>query len=116
MYNSFSLDKYKDICGNDKELMRELVQIFINNYQKDLDALQESLNSGSKLEMAKKAHKLKGSLKTFYAEKSVALLQNLEDKISSDDFSDMDVLVKEIINQIANLKDDMNSFMKVADK
>ena len=66
------------LVDNDKELYLSIIEIFKNEWPELVHIIEFSLEKKSYFEAEKAAHKLKGSLKNFYADECVEQAQELE--------------------------------------
>ena len=64
--------------GSDPEVLREIIQLFLEDCPKQLDAIRAGLASADTGAVYRAAHTLKGSIGNFQAQAIVALLQRLE--------------------------------------
>jgi two-component system, sensor histidine kinase and response regulator len=64
--------------GSDPEVLREIIQLFVEDCPKQLDAIRAGLAGGDPDAVYRAAHTLKGSIGNFQAQAIVALLQRME--------------------------------------
>jgi two-component system, sensor histidine kinase and response regulator len=73
--------------GSDPEVLREIIQLFIEDCPKQLEAIQLGLQAGDAKAVYRAAHTLKGSVGNFQAQEIVALLQRLEARAREGDLT-----------------------------
>lgn len=66
------------LVENDKEVYKNIVEIYVNEWPVLFEEIKQHIDNNSLDEAERKAHKLKGNLKNFYAETCVDLAQKLE--------------------------------------
>jgi HPt (histidine-containing phosphotransfer) domain-containing protein len=64
--------------GGDRTLLREVVQLFLSNYPKQLEDLRQAVEGAEGLAVHRAAHAIKGALATLGAERALALARRLE--------------------------------------
>lgn len=74
----FDKNQVLKLVDNDKELYLSIIEIFKNEWPELIHNIESSLEQKNYLEAEKAAHKLKGSLKNFYADECVEQAQELE--------------------------------------
>ncbi|MCD4653569.1 Hpt domain-containing protein [bacterium] len=88
--------------GDDIELLMELIQMFSEEYESNLDKLDSSIQSGDCQSIAATAHSIKGELKTLGAEISASIAAKMEEMCRQDELSDIGhhfVILREEINR-----------------
>ncbi len=56
-----NLDGLKEIIGDDPDLLKEMLQQFVETTQADLTNLQDAIAAGNSRDVANLAHRIKGS-------------------------------------------------------
>ncbi|MCD4695144.1 MAG: Hpt domain-containing protein [Bacteroidales bacterium] len=87
-----------------KDLIKKLLDSFIESYQEFIDEIRISITNGNAKEIRESAHKLKGVLANLSIKKGCQLVLDLEknaDSINKDDALEM---VSEIENEIIRVK------------
>jgi HPt (histidine-containing phosphotransfer) domain-containing protein len=67
-----------EMAGGDPDLMKELVQVFVDEGQQLLREIHNSLAAGDAALLRRSAHTLKGSLRIFEATPAAALAEQME--------------------------------------
>lgn len=105
--NLIDFDELLERTENDKELMRDLLTIFREEFPQRLQALREALESLNAANVAMEAHALKGMLSNLAAvEASVAaaelerLGRSNETSKLVESFPHFDVIAKELLRQV----------------
>lgn len=75
---TFNREMALDRVGGDEELLREVAQLYMDEYPTIVDQIQAAVRSGSALDLQRSAHTLKGSLGTLGAEQAAAQALRLE--------------------------------------
>lgn len=65
--------------AHDIDLLRDLVELFGEQYPELLQSIGEAIQQGSFLELQKQSHKLKGSLLQFSARRAAEMAEELEE-------------------------------------
>lgn len=65
--------------GGDIDLLKEIAQLFVEDYPKVLDELRQAVDSGDAQAVERTAHGLKGSVSTFGARAAMEAARTLED-------------------------------------
>jgi two-component system, sensor histidine kinase and response regulator len=94
--------------GSDPDVLREIIQLFIEDCPKQLDAIRAGLEAGDTNAVYRAAHTLKGSIGNFQAQEIVALLQRLEARAREGDpatcrkvFEQIDVATQQLLKGLA---------------
>lgn len=87
---------FLELAGGDQTVAKEVVDLFRQEWPKLMDkVLQAIVNNDAKtLEYA--AHRLKGNLRNFYAEKMVLLAEQLEDSGHAGQCHGLEQMAKEL--------------------
>lgn len=75
---TFNREMALDRVGGDEELLREVAQLYFDEYPTIVEQIQTAVRSGSAQELQRSAHTLKGSLGTLGAELAAAQALRLE--------------------------------------
>ena len=76
--NAFDLDSALSRLEGDKELLKEIAGIFIEDCPKLLSEIKKAIESKNGMELEQAAHSLKGSVGNFGAEQAFKAALNLE--------------------------------------
>lgn len=84
---------FSDMYENfDKEVVVEIIDIFLNEYDDRIASLHEDIITGNADSLYKHAHSIKGVIANFYDEDSRDLAYQLEQKGKKGDLSDITVI------------------------
>ncbi|MBL8900974.1 MAG: Hpt domain-containing protein [Planctomycetes bacterium] len=72
-------ERIREVVGDDREILLELVSLFFEDTQQRLEKLQRSLVGGDLLVTRNEAHAIKGSAGNFGAERLHEVSRRLED-------------------------------------
>lgn len=94
------------LLAGDRELLRELAQMFCEDAPIVFEDLQSAVSSGDPGTARRAAHSLKGSASTFFAQPTVELASQLEAHAASGDLDnmlpcDLDTL-KELVDSLVS--------------
>lgn len=67
-----------EIIGNDKDLKKEMIELFIQNIPNDIELLEKAILEKNVLDVKKMAHHMKSSLAIFKLNNEVAFLEHTE--------------------------------------
>jgi len=105
--NLIDFDELLERTENDKELMRDLLTIFREEFPQRLQALREAVESLNATNVAMEAHALKGMLSNLAAVEAAAAVAELERLGRTNEtsrflesFSHFDVIAKELLRQV----------------
>ncbi len=99
---------YKEVMErveNDKELLIELIEIFLDDCPKKMGKLRKAIEDKNYEEIADVAHSLKGASGNLAAKKISALFLILEKKGKDKDLSDIDPIIQEIETLFGNVRE-----------
>ncbi len=107
---SFDLAKVMANIGDDRELLDELIAIFVEDYPKQRERLHAALSAQDAEGINKSAHTIKGSVGVFAAEQAWQLAYELE-KIGAsgqldcaqEKMSQMEAEIDNLIQSLLNL-------------
>ncbi len=97
----------KQMDGN-KEMLAEIIEIFLEDSQHDIAALQKAIIQKDTQAIAFPAHGLKGEFGNLGAEKAYQLARNLETAGKEGRLDDASILLQELIHEIELLKSFFN--------
>jgi two-component system sensor histidine kinase/response regulator len=89
--------------GADSEMLLEIIDLFIDDCPKQLDAVRAGLAAGDGAAIYRAAHTLKGSVGNFQAQEIVAHLQRLEARAREGDTATCATIFTQIENEIGKL-------------
>ncbi len=105
------LNEVLERVENDRELLVEIIEIFLEDYPGKMNDLQDALSKKDFNQTREIAHSLKGAAANISAKKIAALFLELEDMGKSNDASghegkiqQIGVLVEELKDYLAKLK------------
>lgn len=87
----------------DRELLREVVELFASDSVRPLSEMREAICNGDALRLNRAAHKLKGALSNFGARAAVAAAQQLETMGEQGDLSNADEAVTTLLIEMEHL-------------
>ena len=96
----FDLTKALEQVGGDREVLKEIIDIYCQEYPKQLQQIQEAIDKKNAVMAGNVAHTIKGAVANFGAKPSFGAALNLEKIGKSGDLSHakeaFDVLKKEL--------------------
>ncbi|MBP6097576.1 MAG: response regulator [Methyloversatilis sp.] len=99
----------------DEELMREIMRIFLRDYQAGLDGLSDALKHADRVEVSARAHALRGMVRNFGATRAAGLAAQLERRNGPDMTGpELLTLFSELSGEIQALADELRAEQKIA--
>ncbi len=74
----FNADEFREQVGFDRELIVEIIELFLVESQKQVSDMRSALDAGDLATLSRVAHSIKGSLGSLYATRATARAQKLE--------------------------------------
>ena len=96
----------------DWNFLKEVVEVFLDDYPRLLDNLRRSLNEGDCDTFMRSAHSLKGMLKNFRAEKAAEVAFDLEKKGKEADLNGVQANIESLAAQIAEVDNTLRNMIK----
>lgn len=96
---------------HDRELLRELAEVFAEEAPQLLARIEEGIRRGSAAEAEQAVHKLKGSLLQFSAGTAAAAAQELERTAQSGSVARAEPLLTKLRHEIDLLKEALNTMV-----
>lgn len=87
----------------DKELLKDMIDLFIEGCPEMLNSIREAIANGNALELERSAHKLKGSVGNFAAKAAFEAALKLEQIGRSGDISNVNEVYASLMKQMENL-------------
>lgn len=98
------LDEVMERVQNDKELLIELIEIFLEDCPGKIKGLREAARSNNRQQVADIAHSLKGSSGNLAAKRIATLFLQIEQKGKNDDMTNIPQILDEIEGHLKDLK------------
>jgi PAS domain S-box-containing protein len=99
------LEEMKKQLGGDMQLMKEVIQIFAEEYQEQIEKITQALKNNNSTEITKVAHGFKGVLGNLGAKKAYQLAKDLELAGKENRLEDAAELFDRLMEQIKSLID-----------
>jgi HPt (histidine-containing phosphotransfer) domain-containing protein len=109
---SLNSDELMRSFANDRSLFQELVEIFISDYPRMLDALRESLKGADAKTLSRTAHSLKGMLRNFQAEAAAEKAFELEQIGRQEKLEGADRMVDSLADQLDGVARKLKQLVK----
>jgi len=109
---SLNEDGLIKLFGNDHDLFKELVEIFVNDYPQMLTTLRKSLKTTDAKTFSRTAHSLKGMLRNFQAEVAAATAFDLEKKGQQGELDSTDKIVENLARQLDEVAKKLKALVK----
>jgi PAS domain S-box-containing protein len=97
--------------GNDWEFFAEVVDVFFNDYPRQLDSLRRSAELSEAARFRRAAHSLKGMLRNFQADNAAEKAFALEKKGESGDLSGSGPLIDELTRDLSRLESELRQLL-----
>lgn len=95
--------------GGDAALLKEIAQLFLEDYPKSMDDLRRAAHSGDARWVERTAHGLKGSVATFGAPAAVEAARALETMGRADDLTEVEPVIRSLELALAALRPELES-------
>ena len=114
--DAFNKDGLMKSFKNDHSLLKELVEIFINDYPQMLTTLRKSLETTDAKTFSRTAHSLKGMLRNFQAEAAADTAFDLEKRGEQEKLDGVDQIVETLANELDNVAQKLKDLVKEVSK
>lgn len=101
---SFDLDKALDIVDQDKEFLKELMEIFNSDYPKKLSAIYQAIKEKDFKTLNEIAHGLKGAAGNLFLTKAYELSLELEKRGKENKIEGAEEIYKELEEELEQFK------------
>jgi len=95
--------------GGDADLLKEIAQLFLEDYPKSLADLHEALNAGDARRVERAAHGLKGAVSNFGAAPAVAAALQLETLGRAREMTDVGLVLQTLERALAALRPELEA-------
>ena len=100
------------IIDNDKEFLKELVEIFINDAPEHMSEIEEAVNSRNSEALGKSAHKLKGAVINFGKSATTGTAFKLETMGRGNNLDGVEDVYGTLVKDVENLVNALKEFVK----
>ena len=100
--------------GNDEDLAKELIGIFLEEYEQMLEGIAYAIQNKQAKELHKAAHKFKGSLSSLGAGTTLDLVVAIETMAINDDLSQTDTAFEQLKTAMDSLITEMRNIKGVS--
>jgi HPt (histidine-containing phosphotransfer) domain-containing protein len=100
--------------GGDKELLVDIIHIFIKTYPEDLKSLQEAIEEGDPENVRKNAHRMKGSVSNFGKYKAFETAKSIEERAKEGDLSKVKNMYEDLVIHLNLLEQEVKKFKETA--
>jgi HPt (histidine-containing phosphotransfer) domain-containing protein len=107
MTKIFDPDEVLEQIGGDKDLLVDIINIFIDTYPEDLKTLQESIEEGDTETIRKNAHRMKGSVSNFGKYRAFESAKSIEDLAKEGNLSKMPEMYNELATNLTDLENEV---------
>ena len=108
----FDAEGVMDQLEGDMELLRDMVEMLVEDGPAMLEALAGALTEGDSEEVRKTAHKLKGSLGYFHPRRAAAMAKEMEDRGRQGELDAGDELLNALRREVARLQEALGKFVE----
>jgi len=95
--------------GGDAELLKEIAQLFLEDYPKSMHDLRMAADGGDAKCVERAAHGLKGSVANFGAEAAVEAARTLENMGRAQDLREVEQVIRSLELALAALRPELES-------
>ncbi len=103
---NFDRDRLDEIMGGIEEIMREAVELFLEGINDNMDDIEKAIKIKDASLIKTLAHKLKGSALNACAEKTVALLTDIEKSVDESDYEKINELFEELNDAVNDFENE----------
>ena len=108
----FDKDEALKIIDNDKEFLRELAEIFINDIPEHMSEIKEAVNCCNSEALGKSAHKLKGSVANFGKNATTDTAFKLEAMGKENNLDGVEEVYGTLVKDVESLVNTLKEFVK----
>ena len=108
----FDKDEALKIIDNDKEFLKELVEIFINDAPEHMSEIKEAVDSRNSEALVKSAHKLKGAVANFGKNATTHTAFKLETMGKENNLDGVEGVYDTMVKNIESLVNALKEFVK----
>ena len=95
--------------GGDSELLREIAQLFLEDYPKCMEDIRQAANRGDAKHLERSAHGLKGSVSNFGAAAAVEAARSLESMGRAHQLAEVQQVIQTLDLALAALRPELES-------
>ncbi|MGR3302667.1 MAG: Hpt domain-containing protein [Candidatus Scalindua sp.] len=108
----FDKDEALKIIDNDKEFLKELIEIFINDASEHMLEIEEAVDSRNNEALEKSAHKLKGAVANFGKNATTDTARKLETMGRENNLDGVEEVYDTLVKDIESLVNAFKEFVK----
>ncbi len=108
----FDKDEALKTIDNDKEFLKELVEIFINDAPEHMSEIEEAVNSRNSEALEKSAHKLKGAVANFGKNATTDTAFKLETMGKENNLDGVEEVYDTLVKDVESLVNALKEFVK----
>lgn len=115
-YSSFNSTDFLNICMNDKSLALSIINTFFEKIDQELFILKNSIKEKDASTTNSIAHKIKGSLGSFSAEKATESAKKIELSAKHENVADWEKILDDFLAEVSHFKKDLCDFKSRLEK
>ncbi|MBW1797784.1 MAG: Hpt domain-containing protein [Deltaproteobacteria bacterium] len=108
----FDMTKALENVGGDMDLLKEIIEIFLEDYPNQMKQIREGISSGDAVVLEHAAHSLKGSVANFAAKRAYDAAYRLEVLGREGDLGEANEALGDLDREIRELDAAMNEAIK----
>ena len=108
----FDKDEALKMFDNDKEFLKELVEIFINDAPEHMSGIEEAVDSRNSEALEKSAHKVKGAVANFGKSATTDTAFKLETMGKENNLDGVGEAYDTLVKDVENLMNVLKEFVK----
>ena len=108
----FDKESALDIFSGDEELLKELCNIFINEYPKQIFKIKAAIEGHNSSELMKSAHRLKGSAANIGAKETYNTAHILEAIGKKNNLDDAEKIYEVLLDNLERLAHELSEYTK----
>lgn len=110
----FDRDAFMNLVEGDRDLAKTLIDLFHADWPKTIEAIESAVATKNFAELERLAHRIKGSVRNFFAADVAALGETLEQAGRHQHGTDLVPTVKRFRDLLKTLDEDLQKFLENA--
>jgi two-component system sensor histidine kinase/response regulator len=114
--SAVDIPKALDAVGGHREILVELIEMFMKDYPERLDSLRKAVSEKDSDGIKRDAHKLKGNLGQVMADQGFNLAKDLEQSVNEESLNNAQGLLTRLEGEIERVSVELSSFLRSVEK
>ncbi len=109
-FEHFESEKVLDYFDDDQDMIPDMIDLFLKSAIDYMEGIENAIEAQNGPDLQLSSHTLKGSVRTFYADRAVEISQALEDLGKNQNFDNARKLYEELQKEMPLLQDELEKF------